>query len=298
MMAFLRRMLPGFLATCLLLVLLFVGNGLFFAARTSPYGRTTRHAPRRFDHGQRTVKIMAWNLAKAFAITNEGRFDSVAAVNARLEHFAQVIRDEDPDFVFLSEVMVAAGPMHYDQVLFLVEAAEMHAWAFGENYNIGVPGFRAVGGNAILSRYPIEPLANPNLAGRRPFFVGRNNRRVLWCTVHLAGQELLLASIHNDSFNLENNRKQTQEILDFAGARPAILAGDFNAEPGTPSIDLVLSSRNAAGDVHAGPTFPADAPTRRLDYIFAPSRWELLEFRILEDTVSDHLPIVAVYRIP
>lgn len=291
-------MLPGFLATCLLLVLLFIGNGLFFASGTAPYGRTTRHAPRRFDHGRRTVKIMAWNLAKAFAITNEGWLDSVAAVNARLEHFARVIRDEDPDFVFLSEVMVAAGPMHYDQVRFLVEGTGMHAWAFGENYNIGIPGFRAVGGNAILSRHAIEPLANPDLAGRRPFYRARNNRRVLWCTTHLAGQELLLASIHTDSFNLENNLVQTRQILDFAGARPAVLAGDFNAEPGTASIDLILASRNARGDLESGPTFPADAPTRRLDYIFAPSHWELLEFRILEDTVSDHRPVVALYRIP
>lgn len=298
MMGLLRRILPGFLATCLLFLLLFLANGRFFAAGTSPYGRTTRHAPRRFDHGRRTVKIMAWNLAKGFAITNEGRFDSVAAVNERLERFAQVIRAEEPDFVFLSEVMVAAGPVHYDQVQLLVEGARMHAWAFGENYNFGIPGFRAVGGNAILSRYPIEPLVNPNLAGRRPFYRTRNNRRVLWCTTRFAGEEFLLASVHNDSFDLDNNLVQTQQILDFAGDRPAILAGDFNAEPETASIALILANDNLTGDVEAGPTFPADAPTRRLDYIFVPSRWELLEFRILEDTVSDHRPVVAVYRIP
>src|SRR5262249_10900156 len=157
----------------------------------------------------------------------------------------------------------------------LAEQTGMHAWAFGENYNFGLPFFRVVGGNAVLSRRPLEAVANPALAGRKPFFVTKNNRRVLWCAAQIGSQRILLASIHTDSFKRDNNLRQTQQILDYAGDVPAILAGDFNALPDWPSIELVRDSGRFRGNSDGPQTFPSDHPQRRLDYIFAPADWEL-----------------------
>ena len=44
-------------------------------------------------------------------------------------------------------------------------------------------------------------------------------------------------------------------------------------------------------------TFPSDVPTQRIDYVFAPRSWELIEHRVLDDRTSDHRPVVSVFRV-
>jgi endonuclease/exonuclease/phosphatase (EEP) superfamily protein YafD len=103
--------------------------------------------------------------------------------------------------------------------------------------------------------------------------------------------------VHNDPFSLANNAAQVRQLLEFAGDREAILAGDFNARPDDPAIRLVSDSgryQGAAGP----PTFPADAPDQRIDFIFAPKDWELLDERVLPGEASDHRAVVATFRLP
>ena len=69
---------------------------------------------------------------------------------------AKVIREENPDFVFLSEAVRECTPCPVNQLELLAELCGMHAWAFGENYCFGLPLYRIVGGNAILSRFPLR----------------------------------------------------------------------------------------------------------------------------------------------
>jgi endonuclease/exonuclease/phosphatase family metal-dependent hydrolase len=278
---------------------LFVVNGTLLSRGETPYLEVLSEAPPGSldDRDPLTVKILAFNIAKCFAFREGPSFDDVAAVERRIERIADLIRTEGPDFVFLSEVFTECGPCPVNQGQKLARATNMHSWAFGEDYNIGFPFYRIVAGNAILSRWPIEPVANPSLAGRQPFYVARNNRRVLWCAARIGSQRVLLASIHNDSFYPDNNARQMQQILDYAGDQPAIMAGDFNALPDWPSIDLIRKSDRFTGASDGPFTFPSDKPNRQIDYIFAPSTWELLEHRVIDNDVSDHLPIVSRFLV-
>ncbi|MCE9544579.1 MAG: endonuclease/exonuclease/phosphatase family protein [Planctomycetia bacterium] len=140
------------------------------------------------------------------------------------------------------------------------------------------------------------PVGNPSLSGRRPFYITRNNRRVLWCEVTLGGQPLLLGSVHNDSFNLKNNTVQAQQELTFAGTRPTMLAGDFNARPTEPAIKLLRSSGRFTAAYDGPLTFPTDKPDQTIDFIFAPADWTLVEHHVPQCAASDHLPIVSTFR--
>ena len=173
----------------------------------------------------------------------------------------------------------------------------MHCWAFGENYNFGLPFYRVIGGNAILSRRPLEPVGNPSLIGRQPFYVTKNNRRVLWCSTKLQGRRVLLAAIHTDSFKPARNLAQTSQLIDFCGDSPAIMAGDFNANPGEPSIELLLELCRWIDLADSPPTYPSDKPAQRIDFILAPATWELIEERVIERNVSDHRPVVSTFRV-
>ena len=294
----LLRVIAWLLTVPLLLLSLFVFNGLWLAHDESPIIVITEHAPARESSSPPAeIKILAWNIAKGFVHKGGLSFENREVVEARMQKMIALIRDENPDFVFLSEAVTECGPSPVNQVAMIAQATGMHTWAFGENYNIGLPFYRMVGGNAILSRQPLEVVSNPSLAGRQPFYVTKNNRRVLWCAAQIAGQRVLLASIHTDSFNLANNLEQTKQILAFAGDEPAILAGDFNAKPDEASIKLIRESGRYAGEF-AGPlTFPADKPNQTIDFIFVPRAWELIEHRVVASDASDHLPVVSRFRV-
>lgn len=279
---------------------LFVWNGLVLAAGERV---TTGTEPEPAVVGAddrasgRTIRVIAWNLAKVFVHRGGFTFASREAVEARLEEIAAVLRRERPHLVFLSEVVTECTPCDVDQVRFLAREAQLPHWAFGENYNFGLPFLRVVGGNAILSATPIEPLANPDLAGRRAFWITHNNRRFLLCSTRIGEAEVLLGSVHTDSFDLANNLRQTHQILGLLDGRPAVLAGDFNATPGDASLAAIRESGAFSGAVEGPATFPARAPDARIDYVFAPRTWTLLEHRVLDDQTSDHRPVLATFEV-
>lgn len=248
--------------------------------------------------GDDTVTVVAYNVAKGFAHKSGMTFDTSENVQARVARMAEVVRAEHPDLVFLSEVMTECTPCPVDQLDELARGIGLPHRAFGENYCFGLPFCRVVGGNAILSRTPLTPVANLSLSGRKPFWETKNSRRALFAATEVRGRVVLLGSLHNDSYSRKNNAVQVQELLSFIGDRPCVLAGDFNAKPTEEPIKLLADSGRFTGAFDGPPTFPADAPDQRIDFVFAPAGWEHVETRVInEPKASDHRPVVAKFRI-
>lgn len=284
--------LAGF-AIILLFSGLFAVNGLLLANNEIPISGITSHPPKTGNAD--TIKIMAYNIAKVFIHKGGIDFRDEETIRKRLEKIAQVIKTEQPDIVFLSEAVFECTPCPINQVTFLANAAGMHSWAFGENYNFGLPFYRIIGGNAIISRFPVKTIANPSLSGRQPFYVTKNNRRVLWCSFEIKGQEILAASVHNDSYSRKNNLVQAKQLLDYKSNRAAIMAGDFNSNPGEPPIELIRNSGQFKASFEGPPTFPAGSSKQKIDFIFAPANWELIEHKVIKTNASDHYPVVSVF---
>jgi endonuclease/exonuclease/phosphatase family metal-dependent hydrolase len=289
-----------FVCFAAILASLFVINGVFLSKGETPISGVTSHAAMAVPttSSPTQLKIMTYNIAKGSIHKGGITFEDREIVMKRLWQIADLINAEQPDIVFLSETIFECGPCPINQVVSLAEATGMYAWAFGENYNFGLPFYRIVGGNAILSRFPVEVVANLSLAGRKPFYVTKNNRRMLWCEAQIGDQRILLASVHNDSFDLANNLLQTQQMLNYAGKRAAILAGDFNVQPHEPSIQLIRNNGSFIGALDGPLTFPAKAPQQKIDFIFAPADWELIDHQVIQSHASDHLPVVSTFRVP
>ena len=276
---------------------LFVFNGLVLTKNETPLSGVTSHPPS-VSTSLSQIKILAYNIAKGFVHKGGISFRDRDVVTHQIQKIAEVIIAEQPDLVFLSEIVFECSPCPVNQVISLAEATGMHAWAFGENYNFGLPFYRIVGGNAVLSTFPLEPVENPSLAGRKPFYVTTNNRRMLWCATQIAGQRVLLTAVHTDSYNLANNLAQTRQLLDYAGEQAAIMAGDFNAQPHESSIQLIRKSNRFTGAFDGPLTFPAKSPEQTIDFIFVPAHWELTEHHVVQSQASDHLSVVSTFRIP
>lgn len=295
----------GPLALALIVAGLFVLNGLVLANAERPIGGNLKYPaaePIKVPAANEPVpeiKVMAFNIAKCFFSNDNRTFVPAEEVRVRIARIAAIIKREQPDLVFLSEAVKEAGWTGVDHVGEIADAAEMHAWAFGENMNFGVPFYRVVSGNAILSRRPLELVANSSLYGRKPFYVTANNRRVLYCQQEIAGQKVLLGAIHNDSWVRDTNYKQLEQILDYVGDRPTILAGDFNAFPEWEQLELIKKTGRYSGVTDGPPTFTGRDMSyeKQIDYIFVPKTWELIEHRVIADDVSDHNAVVSKFRV-
>ena len=151
-------------------------------------------------------------------------------------------------------------------------------------------GFRRFG-NMIISREPIEPVAQIRLSAspgmeRRGLVIARTGDVIVAAThLGLAGEERL---------------RHVEEILAALDGFPSVIVGgDFNEEPAGPALARLegrLTDSFFAGGQGDGNTFPSNGPRRRIDYIFVRG-YDVESCEAVATVVSDHLPVVAVLDV-
>ncbi|HET6763872.1 MAG TPA: endonuclease/exonuclease/phosphatase family protein [Longimicrobiaceae bacterium] len=230
-----------------------------------------------------------------------------AAGRESLGRVAELVRSTQADLVLMQEVdrnTQRSGPT--DQPARLAELTG-YSVAFGRT--IGFQGGDY--GVALLSRWPIQrdtlvPLTVTAPPGRTT--EGREQRGVLMATIAAPGGPLAVLDTHLD--HLGEDVWRIQEIATVlrvarsAGeaGMPVLLGGDFNARPES----AVHAELRGAGfrDAWAGcgqgdaMTFPANAPTRRIDYLYITGHTRCLDARVLASDASDHRPVLIRLRLP
>lgn len=187
-------------------------------------------------------------------------------------------------------------------------------------------------GGAVLSRYPLgdhrvellpKPTANPwwyNL-----FYLFRYLQQVKVDHPHAPIQ---IVNAHLEAFdgaNRINQAYRAREVVDGLEMPHLVFGGDMNAVPpespvrhGYPdepeqdnrddeTIATLRGSRRVQDTLPVETftstpsdwfTFPANAPNRKLDYIFVSDAFEVVSTRVVHeaDDASDHLPVFAEVR--
>jgi endonuclease/exonuclease/phosphatase family metal-dependent hydrolase len=184
------------------------------------------------------------------------------------------------------------------------------AYQAHRTYKTGLWGFWE--GIGTLSRLPVVDRGSLGLQGQ--------NRVAQRVTVELPdGGRIELYNTHLASDDESAREAQVGRVLDWmaAGAsRPQVLVGDFNARPGSPTVDLVTATlRSAYADVHGREppkTVPtplrvgATGPGSVLDYVFVNDQVEVRDARVVFDRVdpsdehlvaSDHYGLLAVVSV-
>jgi endonuclease/exonuclease/phosphatase family metal-dependent hydrolase len=90
-------------------------------------------------------------------------------------------------------------------------------------------------------------------------------------------------------------------ILDLLRATdgPALLMGDFNEAPGSPTVTLLGEEGGLENISGLTATFPSRCPTNKLDYILvSPGLRGIGEPRVIASPASDHLPVVVDVALP
>ncbi len=213
-----------------------------------------------------------------------------------LERIAGVIKGQNPDLVALQEVDQGVertqGVMQADV---LAELTGMHVY-FGKALDLQGGGY----GEAILSRTPLTNARTFDL----PTEDGYEPRVAAIAETEVNGRTIAFAATHLDHKSVDLRIRQAQALVEEVKRieMPYLLTGDMNSRPSERTYRVLLESGTDVADSAGvtGPTFPADRPVQRIDYIFAKlsQGWRVKSVRVLPDSVaSDHRPVVAVLEL-
>jgi endonuclease/exonuclease/phosphatase family metal-dependent hydrolase len=245
--------------------------------------------------GSRTIRVMTYNIHVGIGM--DKKLD--------LRRIADVINKEKPDVVGLQEVdRGVQRTQRIDEIAELSKLTRMeYAFAFNLPYQGGQYGV------AILSRFPIRATEhrlykNLREAERRGFIraeVRIDGRVVHFVTTHLDYQ-------HDDG-RLFEAQQMLASLTDVKG--PLIVVGDFNDIPAGQTSRLMIKHFDDAWIRHdyrvwidgshrdEGFSYPADKPTKRIDYIFTRRSDQIRTKRawVVKTLASDHVPVVADLEI-
>jgi len=160
-------------------------------------------------------------------------------------------------------------------------------------------------GVAILSRLPITSWRNHAITrlstqgGETP----ASAPGFLQVTVRMArGDVVDVFATHLDYRpDAAVRRTQVADMLAIVrtAVNPVVLMGDLNAPPDAPELQPLFRDLADAGHQAVGPsdTYPADAPSKRIDYVLVSPQVRVLGSQVIRTRASDHLPVVADLEI-
>jgi|GEM_PF-6630675 len=241
------------------------------------FGETTDRFNER-DRRETPIKVMTFNVQTA---------------KRGADGVVEAIRAANPHVFMLQEAEEAGTPFH----------AKLRA----------LPGYRVLidGGMAFGTRLPVlkhTTSALPNNPTHRPIQhvdVDLGGRQIHFLNVHLlpsrVDSTLLSAPASLPSYIVDLAQRQSAQIdalMRVATKLPfnAIIGGDFNSPPATPPYrSMTLGYRDShtvAGNGY-GYTMPSNFPISRVDYVWVPTNFGIVNSEVLDTKASDHRPLVA-----
>ncbi|WP_411031269.1 endonuclease/exonuclease/phosphatase family protein [Spongiimicrobium sp. 3-5] len=229
------------------------------------------------------LRFMSFNIH--YGYTEEGIFD--------LSKAAKQIVKLDPDIVALQEVDVLTNRSKLTDIP--KELGKMTGLnpVFGKaiDYDGGAYGL------AVLTKYPIINTKIHKLPNS-----GEAEQRIALEVILQPDENssIRIVSTHLDYTNdaLILLQSKTVNAL-FSDGTPTILAGDLNQTPDSPGVKVLKENWQPVFDASQN-TFPADNPTKKIDYMLLHpyNSWKVDNARIAASNgASDHLPMVATVTL-
>lgn len=232
------------------------------------------------------VTVMSYNIHHGVGMDDQ----------LNLHRIADVIRDSGAEIVALQEVDRFYG----DRSEYKDQAAELAAllgyyYAYGANLDLGPEEGRVKNrqyGTAILSKHPILRYENKMLSSLED-----EPRGVLHAVIDLRDVHV---DVYNTHLGLDTTSRtvQVQKMMRLTASAqgPKLVMGDFNAEPDSPELQLLLHSGlfvNSFQGMRDAYTFPFSRPPEIIDYILTSPTVLHSNQRVIRSDASDHQPIAA-----
>ena len=269
--------MPAIRLTAFILLLLSVT----FSAACVPFVQKTH-----------TLRVLVFNI---HAGKDAGGRDNLADL-------AQFVRTTSPDVVLLQEVDRGTNRSgKVDQLQALIGATRYEG-VFGRSldYDGGQYGIAALSREGFVFNdtvpLPVQPAQARAGGSHEP-------RVALVATAQTTGGRLQIVNTHLDASADESYRLQEVEsVLNVVRPRvspttPVMTGGDFNSEPASPVVQKLRAAglRDAWTECGQGDgyTYPADQPTKRIDYLFLTGSLRCTAAQVIDTRISDHRPLLV-----
>jgi len=244
-----------------------------------------------------TLRVLHWNIHHG--VGTDGKYN--------IDRLATWIVKFDPHVVSLNEVERYTSWGNEDQparFASLLRAKTGKSWHY---YFAQRDGNTNGQGNLILSLIPFDAADSQLLSYRRS---------VAQATLHVNGRVVNLLSTHLDAESSSYRTRQISELKAWAGgfAEQRIIAGDFNAGPGSTEIGAMTAAyidgwgkAKSAGLAVAYPDNPnGNTRNSRIDYVFyskSATRLALKRAQVFDTRdangvrPSDHNPLMVTFEV-
>lgn len=266
-----------------------------------------------------TLRVACWNIAHGRGMTFDNWEEGHDEKSERIRQIAAEISSFDADLVVLNEVdFSATWSGGLDQANAIAQRAGYRYCLKQSNLDFGFIYGRWHFGNVLLSKYPISDAEVVEFAGVNAWedwVVG--SKRGFACTVQLAPEtQVSVVGLHLESRSEAVRVKEVPDVCKVTGRlkHPILLAGDLNTTPahaphsstdtdGENAFELLVKQSGLSFSPSNVPapdeyTFSTMQPQSVIDWImFESMHLKLIDQHVVNSQLSDHLPVVAEFKL-
>ncbi len=244
----------------------------------------------------RKLKLLSFNIQVAIASTRTRHYLTQSWKHVlphsqcfdNLDRIAKLVSDYD--FIGLQEVDGGSLRSQFiNQVEYLATHGRFPFWYNQTNRNLGKIAQHS---NGMLSRFKPSEVTEYKLPGMMP------GRGALMVRFGQQEHSLALFLVH-----LALGKRARQYQLDFIAELVsdyphACVMGDFNCTVESEEMVNLFNRTDLCLPEQSHPTFPSWRPARNIDHILTTSAVQVDEIKVVNEALSDHLPIAMEISLP
>lgn len=210
-----------------------------------------------------------------------------------MDVFADIISDHEPDLVALQEVDSGVARSNYLDI-----TEELSERTGLDGYFIKFRDYKeGEYGVAILSKYPVEDIDNIAAYSTSVY------RKLPFAKVEISEDQFVYFNSSHLSTDDNERQEQTKQLAEYYNDKldnaPLIIAGDLNAEPDSPEMEVLLEHFEIS-DKELRNTFSTRSGMRKkIDFVLHPAKenWEVKETKVTcRVDASDHCALLSVLK--
>jgi endonuclease/exonuclease/phosphatase family metal-dependent hydrolase len=194
------------------------------------------------------------------------------------------------DVVGLQEVDAGSiRSANIDQIHYLARHGAFPHWYRQINRNLAP---FAQHSNGLLCRLPPQRITEHKLPGLP-------GRGAVVAEIALSDQNTLAVAIVHLALGWRAQRRQLDYLAELAEQYPyLVIMGDFNCDCDSKGLRAMVRRTGMRGLDCELKTFPSWRPTRNLDHILISRPLRLINARVVDYALSDHLPLSMTIELP
>jgi endonuclease/exonuclease/phosphatase family metal-dependent hydrolase len=261
-----------------------------------PARRAPEPAEGAVPDGARRLRLLSYNIQTGIATSRYRHYlthswKHVLPSTQRLENLDRIARlARGFDIVGLQEADAGSLRSGYiNQTEYLALQGHFPHWYDQTNRNFGHLGQHSLG---LLSRLRPSEIHEERLPGRIP---GRG----ALVAQYGQGPEALAVIIVHLALGRRARLQQLEYLSDRVRAyRHVVLMGDFNCSADSPEMNWLFARTCLCEPAPGLHTFPSWRPARNIDHILVSPTLTVQNVSVLNQPISDHLPIVMDVVLP